>query len=281
VIRIIANSFTFRRIFSLRKDRFGSFVAYFLFLMLLVSFPLNYQIITSGGWDLYNFTGGIRTDTPAWLPDELPADIYISSSGMSYVDPAVSAFETIDVEGNPLFIVFAPEGGYVASARALIFEADRIVYCDASGAELFDVGYGAIETPVSFQDLRLMSSEDLALERFVTMIDEAFSAVAVFKSTILFTAITCILDVILVVVLSAIFLFVRVKYQKVTTFSENVRIVIASMTIPSLVGFFIGLLGLMEVNAFTVVLFQLITPLIAIFAILRGSGIKEASNKEV
>jgi len=281
MLEILVNSFSFKRIFSLRTERLRGFVIHFIFLMFLTSFPLNYQIVKSGGWDLYNFTGGIRADVPAWLPDGLPADIVISSAGMTYGDAAVNVFETVNVDGEPLFIVFAPEGGYAATARALVFEADRIAYCGESGAELFEVGYSAVTTPVAFQDLRLMSSEDLALEKFVTMIDEAFSSFAVFKSTIYFTVITFVLNVILVVVMSAIFIFVRVHYQKVTTFPQNVRIVIASMTIPSLVGFFIGLFGLMEINAFTVVLFQLLTPLIALFSILRGSGIKTALNKEV
>ena len=281
MLRILANGFTFRRIFSLRSAPFGGFAAYFLFLVLLSSFPLNYQIVRSGGWDLYNFTGGIRADAPDWLPDGLPADIVVSSRGMTFTIAETSVFETTNVAGDPLFIVFAPEGGYVASGRALVFEPERIAYCDETGSEIFDVGYGSIGETVSFGSLRLMSSDDLALEKFVTMIDEAFSGPAIFKSTVYFTFVTLVLNLILVVVLSAIFLLVRVRYQKVTGFSENVRIVIAAMTIPSLVGFLVGLLGLMEVNAFTVVLFQLLTPLIALMAILRGSNVKEVSNKEV
>ncbi len=281
MLRIIANGFSFKRIFSLKTAPFRGFVFYFLFLVLLMSFPLNYQIVRSGGWDLYNFTGGIRSDTPDWLPAGLPSDIIVSPRGMTYSDTATSVFETVNVEGDPLFIVFAPEGGYAATGRALVFEPDRIAYCGEDGAELFDVGYGTVVTTVNFGELKLMSSEDLALEKFVTMIDEAFSGPAVFKSTVYFTFVTLVLNLILVLVISAIFLLVRVRYQKVTGFAENIRIVVASMTIPSLIGFFIGLLGIMEVNAFTVVLFQLLTPLIALMAILKGSNVKEVSNKEV
>ncbi|PKK96525.1 MAG: hypothetical protein CVV58_05915 [Tenericutes bacterium HGW-Tenericutes-3] len=131
-----------------------------------------------------------------------------------------------------------------------------------------------------FSDLRMTTQAD-AVSKFATMLDEAFSSYAIFVSVVYYTAITAFLNLVLILVVSAIFIFVRIRYQKVTNFKENLKIVIASMTIPSLISFIVGILGVMEINAFTVVIYQFATPLIALVAIYKGSKIKEISNKNV
>ena len=280
MLKIIANSFRFKNIFLLRSHPIKYFVLYFAILVLIISFPLNYQIIKSGGWDLYNFSAGIRQQYPDWIPSGLPEDIEISKSGMYYENEVVTTLQTTNLNGEELNIVFMPFDEYDMDTRSLVFEKNRIVYYDNTGNQIIEVGYTNIQSTVRFADLR-MTTQSNAVSKFANMIDEAFSSYAIFVSVVYYTAITAFLNLVLVLVVSAIFIFIRVRFQKVTNFSDNLKIVIASMTIPSLISFIVGVLGVMEINAFTVVIYQFATPLIALVAIHKGSKIKEISNKQV
>ncbi len=280
MLKIIANSFKFKNIFNLRNHSLKYFIFYFLILVFIISFPLNYQIIKTGGWDLYNFSAGIRQQYPDWIPLELPEDIEISKSGMYYENEVVSTFQTTNLDGEELNIIFMPFDEYEVDDRSLVFETDRIVYYDVDGIQRLEVGYSNIKTVVRFSELR-MTTQANAVSKFATMLDEAFSSYAIFVSVVYYTAITAFLNLVLILVVSAIFIFVRIRFQKVTNFTDNLKIVIASMTIPSLISFIVGILGVMEINAFTVVIYQFATPLIALVAIYKGSKIKEISNKNV
>ncbi|MBU0997516.1 MAG: DUF1189 family protein [Firmicutes bacterium] len=278
MLKLFVRSFTPKGIFDAKDSSRGKIVIYFIFLMLLVSFPLNLQIFRSGGWDLYNFTAGIQQSAPDWLPNQLPSDIEISRYGMYYENESVSYFETTNVNQEVLFIVFSTGLEYTITDRTLAFEPDQIVYYDDAASEVFAIGYNNIHTTVRFSELKQLTQSE-AVEIFSNMIDEAFSNFAILRSVLLYTAITFGLNILLVLVVSAIFIFVRVKFQRVTTFKDNVRIVIASMTIPSMVGFIIGILELIEINAFSVVIFQFMTPLIALASIFKGAKIKDISTK--
>jgi maltodextrin utilization protein YvdJ len=280
MLKIIANSFKFKNIFNLRNHPLNQFVLYFLLLVFIISFPLNYQIIKTGGWDLYNFSAGMRQSYPDWLPSQLPEDIEISKSGMYYETAVVTTLTTTNLDNETLNIVFMPFEEYTISDRSLVFEPERIVYYDVEGKQVLEVGYSNITTLVRFADLRMMTQSE-AVSRFANMIDEAFSSYAIFVSVVYYTGITAFLNLVLILVVSAIFIFVRIRFQKVTKFTDNLKIVIASMTIPSLISFIVGIAGIMEINAFTVVIYQFATPLIALISIFKGSKIKEISNKNV
>jgi hypothetical protein len=280
MLKIIVNSFSIRKIYDLRKEPLKKFILHFLFLVLLISFPLNYQIVKTGGWDLFDFTTGLREESPAWLPLGLPNDIEISQSGMYYESAAITTFETVNLEGQALTLVFAPEGGYVVSGRTLVFEAELVTYYDASSAEILSANYANVSPVVRFFDLKLAEQSD-AIATFADMIDDIFSPYAILKSVLFYSLVTLVLNTLLLLVVSFIFIFLRIKFQKVTNFSDNLKIVMASMTIPSLIGFVFGILGLMELNAFTTVIFQFFTPLIAMFAIFKGAKIKEMDNRSI
>ncbi len=269
MIRIFAGSFSLKGIFQNRSIAGKSFLFYFVFLILLVSFPLNYQIVKTGGWDLYNFTAGMRAQYPDWLPTDLPDDIEITKEGMLFTNVATSSFTTANLDGATLNIIFMPEGAYEGAVRALVFYPQRIVYYEEGGAERLSTNYQNISSSVRFNDL-MMLDQSIAVDRIATMIDEAFSAYAVFKSVTLNIAINLAMNSLLALVVGAIFIFIRIQYQRVTTFADNLKIIISSMTIPAIVGFTIGIVGVIEINAFTSVLFQFLAPLIAILAIYKG-----------
>lgn len=279
MLKLFVGSFTPKGIFNQKDASLKNIILYFMFLIMVISFPLNLQIIRSGGWDLYDFTVGIHQNYPDWLPSQLPTDIYISKTGMQYFDAEVSTFQTTNINGDVLDIIFAPVDTYEIRNRSLVFEPTTITYFNENGNKVFSVGYANIQDSLSFYDLQFMT-QSVAIDKFTAMIDQAFSSFAIFKSVILYTGITLVLNLILVLIVSAIFIFVRIRFQRVTTFKQNIRIVIASMTLPSMLGFVIGVLEIIDLNAFSVVIFQLMTPLIALVSIYKGSKIKEISNRD-
>jgi len=278
MLKLFVGSFSPKGIFNQRDASLKSIILYFIFLIFVISFPLNLQIIRSGGWDLYDFTTGINQNHPDWLPTNLPSDIYISSEGMQYIDPVVSTFQTTNGNGDILYIIFAPVETYYVFSRSLVFEPNTITYYNENGNQVFSVGYSNIQDSVSFNELQFMTQSE-AVNKFTAMIDQAFSSFAIFKSIFLYTGITLLMNLLLVIIVSAIFIFIRIRFQRVTTFNQNLRIVIASMTLPSMLGFVIGILEIVDLTAFSVVIFQLMTPLIAMFSIYKGSKIKEITNK--
>ncbi|MBN2876743.1 MAG: DUF1189 family protein [Bacilli bacterium] len=280
MIKFFVDSFQVKKIYDLRETKGIKVFFYFLLLVLIISFPLNLQIIRSGGWDLYNFTSGIRESYPDWLPYDLPEDIEISASGMYYEDTQNTVFMTTNIDGDDLYIVISPLADYEPVDRTLVFEKDGISYYDQDGVYMFATDYSKVEGVIRFYDLKL-GTQSSAVDKFSSIIENSFGGYAQFKSIIYNVLINLVLNILLVVIVSFLFIFIRIKYQKVTTFWDNIKIVISSMTIPALLGMIVGILGVMELSAFTVVIFQFATPIIAYVAIYRGSKLKDTNNKYI
>lgn len=278
MLKFFTDSFRVKRIYRLKDSKWRSVIFYFLLLVLIISFPLNLQIIRSGGWDLYNFTAGMREVYPDWLPYDLPEDVEISANGMYYEETINSVFLTNNLDDQDLYIVISPLGDYIPSDRTLMFEENQMRYYDENGDYMFSADYSRVEGIVRFYDLQL-GTQSNAVDKFASIIENSFGGYAQFKSIILNIIINFVTNILLVLVVSFLFIFIRIKYQKVTTFSDNIKIVVSSMTLPALVGMAFGFIGIMELSAFTVVIFQFMTPIIAYVAIYRGSKIKESSNK--
>ena len=110
-------------------------------------------------------------------------------------------------------------------------------------------------------------------------IDGCFNDLMIVSNLVINTFTQLLLNTLFVLAESLIFMLVRVKYQRITNFSQNINIVVASMVIPSIICFIAGVFNIIEMSSFTVVLFQLLSPLIAIGAIYKGSNIKDPSIK--
>ncbi len=278
MIKFFVDSFQVKKIYNLKDTKGVKVFFYFLLLILIISFPINLKIVQSGGWDLYNFTAGIRGSYPDWLPYDLPEDIRISSDGMYYEDTDNSVFLTTNMDGQDLYIVFSPMVDYLPVDRTLVFEPNQISYYGENGEYMFSADYSRVEGTISFYDLHL-GTQSNAVDKLSTIIEDSFGGYALFKSVIYNTAINFLLNFIMVFTVSFLFLFIRIRYQKVTDFGENLRIIIASMTIPAMIGMAVGLTGVIELSSLSVVIFQFATPIIAYIAIYKGSKIKEISTK--
>ncbi len=278
-MKFFTNFFSFKRIYSLRELPLNKAFGHFLILVLLISFPLNFNYVKNGIDSFNNITMGIRTYTPEWFPYQLGtklADSYISKDGLSMPTKATYIFNATLADETPFEIVFTNEN-YAPKACSLVFTEDAISYYDAEMNVLTST-YGRVKNPISmrsFFDLEPVAAAEL----FYDLVDNAFGAYFVSYFVITNVLINLLMNTILVLLISAIFLFVRINYKKVTTFKENINITVAAMTIPAIFGALVGMTGIMELNSFSVVIFQFATPLIALGAIYKGGKEKEILTK--
>ena len=303
MIQFILNSFTFKGIFSNKDAKGGIVFIYFLIILFATSFPLNVQIIQNNGWDELNtVTYAWKEDVPSWIPDDLPNDVVFSSNGMMMpiedtyiyqsvynesfytlvinpIDRTPQAGESIHTEEG---IKTLDENGEVVLKqyeKTIVLCKDKVIYYYEDD-EFVKGDYSNIKDPINLSSLKGLDQHEAA-SIFLSMIDGCFSPYMVLSNVLISTLTQLLLNIILVFMISGIFMLVKVNYQRITNYGENVKIIISSMTIPTLISFVIGIIGIMEITAFSVVLFQLITPLLALGAIYKGSGIKTSSTKYV
>ena len=303
MLKFIINSFTFKGVFENRNAKTLTVVLYFLIILFATSFPLNYQIVHNNGWEELNtITFAWKENVPNWLPNELPNDVVFSKNGMTmpiektYVYTSIYEESTYMLVINPIDKtpqvgekVYTEEGikslndsGEVITEtyqKTILLCHDKVIYY-YKGDDVVKGSYDKITDTINLSMLKGMNETEAA-SIFLSMIDSCFSPYMVLSNVLISTLTQLMLNVILVFMISAIFLLVKVNYTRITTYRENINIIVSSMTIPTLISFIIGIIGLMEITAFSVVLFQLITPLIALAAIYKGSGIKQSSTKYV
>jgi maltodextrin utilization protein YvdJ len=227
---------------------------------------------------LDTFTYDLRTANPAWLPDSLPSDMSISRSGLNFLNDQEYSFTT-PIEGEGFMIIINPAAPVTEATNTIVLEKEQVLFFDGKG-NFLKGDYDGVSEIIDFSELKTLDKSQ-AVDVFMSMIDGAFSPYAVLYSILVNTMIQFGMNIILLLILAGIFLMIRVNYKPVTNFGENINIIVASMTIPALIGFLVGMLGIIEFNSFTVVLFQFLTPLIAMLAIYKGSGQTEVSTKNV
>lgn len=279
MIKIFRNSFSFKRIYSLKNTKLSTITIYFCILVMMISFPLNYKIILEDGFKgLTAFTTEMQLANPEWFPNELPSDMYITNTGLNYINDQTYTYSTTTTDQVTYTIIINPKSEMLGK-NLIVLEEKRIIYFDSLGNSL--VGqYRKVGEVIDFSDLKNMDTTE-AKNIFFTMIDNGFSEYAVFYSIFANTIIQFIMNSLLAVILAAIMLLVRINYKRVTSFSQNIKIVISSMTIPAIISFLVGIFGIIELNSFVVVIFQLLTPIIALLTIYKGCSEKENIIKDL
>ena len=133
MIKILANSFSLPRIFSLRKMKKTKILLYFFLLVFMIAFPLNYQIIRNDGFrGLDTFTYDLRTANPAWLPDNLPSDMSVSRSGLDFINDQEYAFTTM-IDEEAFVIIINPVTPITEATNTIVLEKERVLFFDGKG----------------------------------------------------------------------------------------------------------------------------------------------------
>jgi maltodextrin utilization protein YvdJ len=268
MFKIFRKSFRFRDIFSLKDESLGKFILYFLMMILVASFPLNYQIFRSDGFDgLTRFTQYLRNHLELEFIDSLPSGGSLSPNGFSVFPDKEYRYLTETEQGEFILVLNPKEEGELRNA--ILLYKDRTVYYDSDGNHIVG-SYGRLDKGLDFGDLKSMDRVE-ARDLFFSAIDSTFNKYGVFYSLAVNTGLQYLMNALLVLVLSLLMLLVKINYERITGFSENLKIVIASMTIPSILSFVAALLHYEALNTFFVVIFQFLTPIIAVLTLYKGS----------
>ncbi|MFY9422215.1 MAG: DUF1189 family protein [Bacilli bacterium] len=272
MFKIFRNSFRFTNIYSLRKGPIGKFIAYYLLIILVVSFPLNYQIFQSDGFQgLTQFTHYLRNHLEVTFIDELPNSGEISRNGFSVFPDQEYRF-LAETEDGTFTLILNPETEIKEATDTIVLDDEKTVYFNNNG-DYITGDYLKVKEALNFGDLKNMDRVQ-AKDKFFALIDSTFNKYAVFYSIFFNTIIQYLLNTFLILVLAVLMLLIKINFERVTNFSENLKIVIASMTIPSILAFIASLIRFEVLNPFFVVIFQFLTPIIAVLSVYKGRKTK-------
>lgn len=284
MLKFFSGSFSFKGIFELKDSKISHTVLYFLFLCLVMTFPLNLEYALNGTTDLNNVTNGFLSNEISWFSDELPSG-YVDRMSLGIVGDKSYQYEFNDLYGNPILLVINPEDDYKPAANTIVMYQTEVCYYD-SDKSCYYSDYSHLGETIYFDKLKEMEDQTEARKIFCSIFDQVFNPAETFY-LIMFNVIqTLLLNIIMVLLVSAVFLCVRVKYQKLTNFKQNICIVVASLTIPTLLGFagaiFASIFNLgTGVGQTMVVVSSFLMPIIALLAVFKGSGNKEVLTKHL
>ena len=109
--------------------------------------------------------------------------------------------------------------------KAIVLCKDKILYYDNSKKPIVG-NYDHIEEVIHFTELKNMDKYT-ALTLLLDAIDGGFNQYMVFSSILINTLTQLFMNLIMVVIIAAIFLLFRIKYKKVTNYRQNIGILIS------------------------------------------------------
>ncbi|HNZ51031.1 MAG TPA: hypothetical protein PKG91_05985, partial [Bacilli bacterium] len=136
MLKIFWHSFSLSNLFKQRKKPLKAFIAYFLFLVLVIAFPLNYQIIKNDGFrGLNTITYELRKANPQWLPEQLPSDMSISQAGLHFIQNQEYRFMTT-TEAGVFTIIINPQTPASDVVNTIVLGTEQISFFDGQGHSL-------------------------------------------------------------------------------------------------------------------------------------------------
>ena len=280
MIKIIKNSFKFKNIFSLRKEKGLLFAVYFIIMILIISLPQNLAIIRNDGLKFNNIVielNEIAKENPDQILEKLP-DGVIEKTVFVMDSRPLGNIETKKFE----IAFYGQNEEYEEKKNLVAFEYDKVVYYDGNGNKL--VGkYQSLDKRINLTDLKNRSKivganqTEIATE-FINGVTQVFSPYFILQGVGITMLGNFLLNTLLLFIISAILLLVRVNYKKVATYKEYLKIYIASYTLPVIIGVTLSLISYKYLATFAQVIIQWGTPLMAVGAIFIGSK-KENSEK--
>ena len=245
LVRIFRDSFFLNRILKLRFVAFWKFIIYFILISFVSLFSFNYTNLREGGWRL----GFVENNflSVENVGKKLPNDITIhpltgvnSSSGQS-----ASVVYKDSVNGDITYRFLISEEGLTIDKeiRQLIFTNKKIYYVKGDGKSILEGNYHGFTEEVNFEDIINISNhreKNQALSKLAISIEKSFDRQNAFYAILVYSSVQILLYIILIFVLSGLLQLFRFGYVNYMSYFDGMKIVVASMTIPSIISFIIG-----------------------------------------
>ncbi len=248
LVRIFRDSFILDRVLKLRFVKFWKFVIYFFLISFVSLFSFNYTNLKEGGWKLgfveYNLTSSENLNV------ELPNDIIIRRlSGVKSLSGQSQFVEYKDsINGKIIYRFLISENSLTLNdedlkIRQLIFTDSRILYIKGDGTPALIGDYNSFPEEIRFDSINNISDareKRAELAKLAESIEKSFGKQNAFYTIITYSGVQILLYIILIFLLSGIVQLFRFGYAKFMSYFDGMKIVISTMTIPSVLSFIIG-----------------------------------------
>ncbi len=248
LIRYFKYSFQFKTILTIRNEKFWKIGIYFIILCLINLFPMNYLIVKEQGWRLDFIEESFTNQTPTWV---LPEECTISSNKLY----CIVEEEEYSYTHQGINYIFNYQGtDYDTSVKQVLFTKDNIIYTNGEGAQMIGYDYKGFTEDVNFRSINLMDSADRANAyiEFGSQIEHTFGPYIIFYTVLVNTLISIGLNILFILLLSAVLQLFRFGYSTFFKYSESLKFLVLIMGLPAVLSFMIGLIE----PAFSPVFFQ-------------------------
>ncbi|MBE0700764.1 MAG: DUF1189 family protein [Acholeplasmataceae bacterium] len=250
LIRYLILSFQPQNILKGRHEPHFKVLIFFLLLIMISLFPLNFNIMKEQGWSL-GFMNAEFSDQD--FVDRLPEVTYpnwrITSSGL-YVN---SSEETLIIDFESFVLVINGQNEtYAFDKKFVVLNEDRIHYYISKDIEPIVTDYSYFhDQSFFFENINIASSNQLKQDQYVmlgTLVESAFSSYSILGSILLHTISQTIAFLIFMPLLALVLQLFRFVHSSYMTYFEGLNVVVFCMGLPTVLAFVIGIFAFQFVS---------------------------------
>lgn len=247
ILRFFKTSFSFNKMLIEVNEPFWKSILYFLILMMLVAFPLNFSIVSEQGFRINFIEESFVEETPNWV---LPESCEIQAGALSCDDIGVITLIHQDIT----YYINARLDMVDESEKAIYLLEDRLIYTNGVGASMTGYYHQGFLDRFSFRTLNLLEGTEKAsgYVAFADQLQNCFGPYIVFFSLLVNTITTIGINIVFILLLSLVLQLFRFGYSKFFRYIDSLKFLIYTMTIPAILSFLIGLVSI----AFSPVIYQ-------------------------
>ncbi|NLL68609.1 MAG: DUF1189 family protein [Acholeplasmataceae bacterium] len=247
LVRIFRDSFIFNRVLKLRYEAFWKLGIYFIIISLISLFSFNFTNLRTGGWKL-GFVENILLLEKNY-DKQLPSSITIRKlSGVNSTDgDQLLFYENNEGKIIRFWFVTNESEDFVntdidLNAEQLIFTNKKTYYVKGDGKGLMIGSYQNFPEEISFETINTLPDNErrVQLTILAETIEKSFGRQNAFFTIVTFSSVQLALYVVLVLLLALVLQLFRFVYVDYMSYIDGVKIVISTMTIPSVISFIIG-----------------------------------------
>ena len=247
LVRIFRDSFIFNRVLKLRYEAFWKLGIYFIIISLISLFSFNFTNLRTGGWKL-GFVENILLLEKNY-DKQLPSSITIRKlSGVNSTDgDQLLFYENNEGKIIRFWFVTNESEDFVntnidLTAEQLIFTNKKTYYVKGDGKGLMIGSYQNFPEEISFETINTLPDNErrVQLTILAETIEKSFGRQNAFFTIVTFSSVQLALYVVLVLLLALVLQLFRFVYVDYMSYIDGVKIVISTMTIPSVISFIIG-----------------------------------------
>ncbi len=247
ITRFFKTSFSFQTMLTEVKEPFWKYILYFLILMMLVAFPLNYSIVMEQGFRINFIEESFVEETPDWV---LPESCEIQAGALSCDETGVIIYTHQDLT----YYLNANLDMVDENEKGIYLLEDRLIYTNGVGASMTGYYHQGFLDRFSFRSLNLLEGTERSAGYivFAEQLQNCFSPYIVFFSLLVNSATTIGINIVFILLLSLVLQLFRFGYSKFFKYIDSLKFLIYTMTIPAILSFIVGFVSM----AFSPVIYQ-------------------------